>query len=271
MRINCNAKINLGLYVTEKRKDGFHNLESIFLPIPWYDVVDIQKAEKTSFSSSGIKIDGESSSNLCLKAYQLLAQEFIMPPVAIHLEKNIPIGAGLGGGSSDAAYVLKGLNELFQLNLSTDKLKKLAAELGSDCPFFIENKAAFVTGRGEELTTDLSLQLNCYCLVVNPGIHISTKEAYSNIIPQKSPFNLLTLNELPQNDWQGIVSNDFEKALETRHLPLQKVRAELQKLSPFYISMSGSGSTYFALLSKKPIGYDFGELSAKCFKLSINQ
>lgn len=271
MRINCNAKINLGLYVTEKREDGFHNLESIFLPVPWYDVVDIQKAEKTIFSSSGIKIGGDSSSNLCLKAYQLLAQEFIMPPVAIHLEKNIPIGAGLGGGSSDAAYVLKGLNEMFQLNLSTDKLKQLAAKLGSDCPFFIENNAAFVTGRGEELNTDLNLKLNCYCLVVNPSIHISTKEAYSNIIPQKSPFNLLTLNDLPHNDWQETVSNDFEKVLEPQYGPLQKLRSELNKLSPFYISMSGSGSTYFALFHKKPVGYDFEELSAKCFKLTINQ
>jgi 4-diphosphocytidyl-2-C-methyl-D-erythritol kinase len=271
MRIKCNAKINLGLSITEKREDGFHNLESIFLPVPWYDIIEIQESGKTSFSSSGIAIDGDEKNNLCMKAYHLLARDFILPPVSIHLEKNIPIGAGLGGGSSDGAHVLKGLNELFRLNLSIERLEQLASLLGSDCPFFVQNKAAFVTGRGELLDTSLSIDLNCHCLLVNPGIHISTKEAYGAITPQKAPFNLLEINKLNDKDWQTTVVNDFETALLHNYPKLAALKHDLLALNPFYVSMSGSGSSFFAFFKEKPNEGIFKDYASKVFELNINQ
>ncbi len=269
MRMNCNAKINLGLFITEKRVDGFHNLESIFLPVPWFDVIEIQVADKTLFSSSGIEIDGDQSNNLCMKAYQLLARDYVLPPVSIHLEKNIPIGAGLGGGSSDAAFVLKGLSEMFQLNLSVERLEQLAGLLGSDCPFFIKNKAAFVRGKGERLDSNLKLDLDCYCLLVNPGIHISTKEAYSSIIPKQAKFNLKDINNLDKRDWQNSIKNDFETSLLPNYPELIELKNELTKLEPFYVAMSGSGSTFFALFKEEPKGYSFPTYASKCFQLSI--
>lgn len=269
--MKCNAKINLGLSITEKRGDGFHNLESIFLPVPWYDIIEIQESEKTIFSSSGIPISGDHTNNLCMKAYHLLARDFVLPPVSIHLEKNIPIGAGLGGGSSDAAFVLKGLNELFRLNLSTERLEQLASMLGSDCPFFVQNKAAFVTGKGELLDMSLKLDLNCYCLLVNPGIHISTKDTYGAIIPQKARFDLREINNLDKMDWQNRVVNDFETALLPNYPELVALRQTLMDLIPFYVSMSGSGSSFFAFFKEEPKGYSFKNCTSKVFELNINQ
>ena len=271
MRMNCNAKINLGLSITEKREDGFHNLESIFVPVPWYDVIEIQESEKTTFTSSGIQIDGDGTNNLCMKAYHLLARDFILPPVSIHLEKKIPIGAGLGGGSSDAAYVLKGLNEMFRLNLSIKRLEQLASLLGSDCPFFIQNKAAFVTGRGEQLDVNLKLDLNCYCILINPGIHISTKEAYGAITPQKAQFNLKELHTLDKGAWQNAVVNDFETALLPNYPELVDLKESLLALNPFYVSMSGSGSSFFAFFEDRPEEYSFRNYASKTFELNISQ
>jgi len=269
--MNCNAKINLGLSVTEKRADGFHTIESIFLPVPWFDVIEIQESNKTSFTSSGIEIVGDQTTNLCMKAYRLLAREYVLPPVSIHLEKNIPIGAGLGGGSSDAAFVLKGLNELFRLNLSIEKLEQLAGLLGSDCPFFIQNKAAFVTGRGEELDSNLKLQLNCYCLMVNPGIHINTKEMYSTIVPQKAKFNLRDIHKLTKDKWQENVINHFETSVLPNYPELRTLKKELASLAPFYVAMSGSGSTFFALFEQEPKGYNLKKYASTCFRLTIDQ
>ena len=271
MRMNCNAKINLGLSITEKREDGFRNLESILLPVPWYDVIEIQEVEKTSFTSSGIAIDGDDTNNLCTKAYHLLARDFILPPVSIHLEKNIPIGAGLGGGSSDAAYVLKGLNEMFRLNLSIERLEQLASLLGSDCPFFIQNKAAFVQGRGELLDVNLKLELNCYCILVNPGIHISTKEAYGAITPQMAQFDLRELHTLDKRTWQNTVVNDFETALLPNYPELVELRQSLLALNPFYVSMSGSGSSFYAFFEEEPAEYSFRNYVSKTFELNIRQ
>lgn len=271
MRLECNAKINLGLFVTEKREDGFHNLKSIFLPIPWLDVIDIQESDEVVFSSSGIKIDGNGSQNLCLQAYHLLAKDFPLPPVSIHLEKNIPVGAGLGGGSSDAAFVLKGLNELFRLNLTLQQLGAYASVLGSDCPFFIQNKSAFVSGRGDQLNFELKLKVSAYCLVINPGVHISTATAYSAIKPQKAKFDLFQINNLDQGKWQQHIVNDFEAALLPQYPLLQKLKTDLESLNPFYVSMSGSGSTFFALFDEKPEKSNFGNYASKLFELKINQ
>ena len=191
-----NAKINIGLSITSKRADGFHNLSSIFYPVNWCDVLEILPAKETTFISSGIEIPGLSTKNLCLRAYELLREEFNISPVAIHLKKNIPIGAGLGGGSSDAAFTLRMLNEMFDLNLSINQLEDRAKLLGSDCAFFIQNKQVLATEKGdvfEKIKLDLK---GYYILLVNPEIHISTQEAYSKIYPKASTIdyaNVLTL------------------------------------------------------------------------------
>ena len=251
MLLKCNAKINLGLSVISKRADGFHNLESIFLPIKWYDDIQLEEAKVTGFTAEGIQIDGKPENNLCLQAYHILAADFLLPPVHIHLNKQIPIGAGLGGGSSDGAFVLKGLNELFRLNLSVEKLESYAARLGSDCPFFIQNKTMFVSGRGEVLTP-LDMELKGYCLVINPGIHISTKEAYRNVTPKPALCNLREAVEKPKENWQKEIVNDFEVALLPSYPSLQELRYKLKESGAYYVSMSGSGSTFFAFFEKEP-------------------
>lgn len=264
MLLKCNAKINLGLSVTGKRKDGFHNIESIFLPVPWHDEIEITLSDKTVFTSEGIPIDGKAENNLCLQAYHLLLADFLMPPVHIHLKKNIPIGAGLGGGSSDAAFVLKGLNELFSLNLSIEKLEKYAGQLGSDCTFFIRNQPAFVSGKGEQLEP-IDIELKGYCLLVNPNIHISTKEAYTAIRPKKSAISLKEVIRLPYSDWQHKIINDFEAALLPKYSAMEDLKNKLLAMGAYYVAMSGSGSTYFAFFHQKPKKYDFGDDNVMSF------
>src|SRR6185312_16868198 len=171
-----NAKINLGLYVTGQREDGFHNIESIFYPVPFCDVLKIIESDQFSFRAEGITVTDNPDDNLCVKAYNLLKEEFDLPPVGMFLLKNIPAGAGLGGGSSDAAFTLKLLNDIFKLNITVGQLTDYAAKLGSDCPFFVPNYPAYVFGRGELMeAVDLNLK-GCYIVIVCPGIHISTVE-----------------------------------------------------------------------------------------------
>lgn len=265
MLLKCNAKINLGLNVTRKREDGFHEIESVFLPVPWNDELQIMPAEKVHFSSEGINIDGDSSTNLCMQAFHLLAADYLIPPVHIHLNKVIPIGAGLGGGSSDAAFVLKGLNELFQLNISIEKLEEYAAKLGSDCAFFIRNKPAFASGRGEVLEA-IDFDLNGYVLLVNPNVHISTKEAYSKIKPAPALISLKNAVKQPLETWQTTIVNDFEKALLPSYPKLQKLKEDLLSLGANYVSMSGSGSTFFGIFKEKPTNYDFGDYQVMGFE-----
>lgn len=266
MLLLCNAKINLGLSIISKREDGFHNLESIFLPVPWYDTIELTLASKTSFSAEGISISGDPNVNLSMKAYHLLATDFLLSPVHIHLNKQVPIGAGLGGGSSDAAFVLKGLNELFGLNLSIERLEQYADQLGSDCSFFIQNRPAFVSGKGEVLEP-IHFQLSGYCLLVNPNIHISTKEAYQSIIPKQPSVKLKEAIQLPKERWPAMVKNDFEEALIHHYPELKKLREKLEKMGAYYVAMSGSGSTYFAFFEKLPDEISFGDYQVKSFSL----
>ncbi|MFN6946152.1 MAG: 4-(cytidine 5'-diphospho)-2-C-methyl-D-erythritol kinase, partial [Cytophagaceae bacterium] len=179
-----NAKINLGLYITEKRKDGFHSIETCFYPIPLCDALEILPSKSTLFTSSGIDIPGSAKGNLCLQAYELLKKDFDLPSVHIHLHKNIPIGAGLGGGSSDGAYTIKTLNKLFKLNLREDRMAEYAGKLGSDCPFFIYNNPLIARGKGDEFSST-SIQLSGkYMILVYPDVHISTAEAYAGVKPE---------------------------------------------------------------------------------------
>lgn len=243
-----NAKINLGLNVIEKRQDGYHNLESCFLPIPWKDALEVIKADKFNFSSSGIPIPGEG--NIVIEAYNKLKQSFDLPAVAIHLHKNIPIGAGLGGGSADGAFMLKLLNELFELSLTNHELESLAGQLGSDCPFFIENRAKFVEGTGDmfsEINIDLS---NYYLAVVFPDLHIETNTAFKGLVPAKPNIKLKELLESSAPDTWGVaVKNDFEA---TAHKEILEIKERLYEHGAVYASMSGSGSSVYGLFTKKP-------------------
>jgi 4-diphosphocytidyl-2-C-methyl-D-erythritol kinase len=245
------AKINLGLSIVEKRNDGYHELETCMLPIPFYDILEILPSENFSFFQTGFKIPGIQGENLCEKAFRLMKKKHSVPNVMMHLRKQIPMGAGLGGGSSDAAYVLKGLNEMFQLNLAEKLLEDLAAELGSDCPFFIKNEAQMARGRGEKLTP-INLTLRGYYFVLlNPGIHVGTKEAYAGVTPTYKEISLDVLLENPISAWQNLIINDFEASIFVNHPKIAELKSELLKLGALYASMSGSGSSVFGVFKQE--------------------
>lgn len=246
------AKINLGLNILFKRPDAYHEIDSVMIPVPLFDVLEILPSEDFVFRQTGLTIEGDQSDNLCVKAYELLRDKFDLPPVFIHLRKEIPMGAGLGGGSADAAFVLKGLNDLFALNCLIPELEKFAATLGSDCPFFIRNEAQVAQGRGEVLAP-CSVDLKGYFLkIVNPGIHVGTKEAYSGVSFDESGRSVKEIVEGPVDQWKGILKNDFEKSVFLLHPVLSGIKAELYLEGAIYASMSGSGSTMFGIYENKP-------------------
>jgi len=252
-----NAKVNLGLYITEKRTDGFHSIETIFLPIPSLcDILEVlpqeHQQEDVVFSESGLEVDGDFESNLCVKAYKHLNKHNPLPKVAMHLHKQIPMGAGLGGGSANGAFTLKMLNELTGNRVNNDELKNIALELGSDCPFFLTNKPCFATGRGEQLH-ELELNLSgVYILLVNPSIHVSTGMAYSLSNPKPAVTDLRKIAHIPYHQWKTHVHNDFEKVVFPLHVEIKELKEWLYQLGAFYASMSGSGSTVFGLFHTKP-------------------
>ena len=246
-----NAKINLGLNVVEKRPDGFHNIETVFYPIPLQDILEFQLAEKVAFKSSGIEIPHSTRGNLVVQAYQLLATDFKLPPVEFLLHKIIPIGAGLGGGSADASFALKALNDFFKLNCTEIQLEIYAAKLGSDCPFFIRNIPVYAEGKGDQFSPiDLSLK-GMNLLLVNPGIHVSTQVAYAGVTPQKSEKDLKKILKSSINNWKTELKNDFEKSVFKVHPQLAQIKQEMYDLGAIYVSMSGSGSSLFALFDNK--------------------
>ena len=221
-----NAKINLGLNVLSRREDGLHNLETVLYPIPWHDILEILPAGAFSFSSSGVPISGDEDQNLCVKAYKLLKAHFAVPPVKIHLHKIIPMGAGLGGGSSDATSTIKMLNQLFELDLSVRKMVELSATLGSDCPFFVDNIACLATGTGTRLAP-LELDLSDHHIaIVYPEVHISTKEAYGGIQPDAPVVTLQAALGRPRANWQSEIRNDFEQSIFQKHPELKKIKSD---------------------------------------------
>jgi 4-diphosphocytidyl-2-C-methyl-D-erythritol kinase len=247
-----NCKINLGLDVISKRDDGYHNLKTVLFPIPWCDVLEILPAEKMSFITSGLQVNGDVNQNLCLKAYHLLSEVYKLPNIQIHLQKHIPMGAGLGGGSSDGAFMLKGLNELFELKLTTTELEDFALQLGSDCPFFIRNQSCLAEGRGE-LMSPLRLNLSGYYIkLVNLGIHVSTTEAFRGLQPNVNSSKYQILQEDPSS-WKHEIKNDFESAIFTKYPDLSIIKEKMYAEGASYASMSGSGSTIFGLYEKEPI------------------
>ena len=243
-----NAKINLGLHIKSKRADGYHDLETIFYSVNYCDILEILPSDQLAFTSSGIDIPGKS--NLCLDAYNLLKNDFDIPAVQIHLHKIIPIGAGLGGGSSDAAFTLKGLNKLFGLQLNTEQLKTYAVQIGADCPFFIENKPMLATGIGEILES-IELDLSAYHIaIVKPNIHVSTKEAYSLVTPNESLISLRDLIKSPVKEWQ--LQNDFEQSVFAKYPAIEDLKNSLYEQGAVYAAMSGSGSSVFGLFESRP-------------------
>ena len=249
MIVYPNAKINLGLNILKKRENGYHDISSVFYPVKeCVDILEIVKSERFQFTKSGIEIpDGE---NLCEKAWKLLDTDFGIGNVKVHLHKQIAIGAGLGGGSADASFTLKYLTELFDLNLNNKELEKYALRLGADCPFFIDNTPKLVEGIGEKMTS-IDLDLSNYEIrLVNPDIHISTREAYSDIVPKTPVLSVEKIIELPIIEWKGKLKNDFEESIFEKHLQLEGIKDELYKQGSIYSSMSGSGSIVFGIFEK---------------------
>ena len=246
-----NAKINLGLDVVEKRPDGYHNLETVFYPIPLNDILEITKSEEFSFTMHNAQFEGDDNDNLVVKAYNLLAQEYEMPKVKISLYKNIPTGAGMGGGSADAAFALKMLNEIAGLGLSDEKLEEYAARLGADCAFFIKSRPAYATGIGNILTSVECDLTGYYMIVVKPEIHISTKEAYALVTPKHPENALAEIIRKPVEEWKGLMKNDFEKSVFAKYPDVANIKEKLYSLGAVYASMSGSGSAFFGIFDKE--------------------
>ncbi len=246
------AKVNLGLHVISKRGDGFHELETVFYPVPWCDALEIvpSKNNKTEFSSSGLPIPLSSGGNLVMRAVDELRKRFTLPELEIHLHKVIPMGAGLGGGSSDAAFTLRLLNDSFGLGLDSHELGCIAAQLGSDCAFFAMDVAMLASGRGEVLKP-IQVPLDGWFMVlVMPPVSVGTAEAYSWIKPQKPSQDLESLIAKGPEAWKGKLSNDFENPVCERYPIIAQIREQLYELGAVYAAMSGSGAAVFGLFSK---------------------
>lgn len=246
-----NAKINLGLRILAKRPDAYHEIETLMYPIPINDSLSLEIADELVFTAEGVPVPGNPDQNLCVKAFKLLQQDYGLLAVRIHLHKQIPIGAGLGGGSSDAAFVLKGLNQLFQLDLSTQSLENYAARLGSDCPFFIANKPALASGRGEVLQS-YTLDLAGLTLVlVKPPVNVGTAEAYAAVKPNPIGESLASILQKPIRSWRNELRNDFEDSVFPKYAIIREIKSFLYTQGAVYASMSGSGSSVFGLFEQQ--------------------
>ena len=249
-----NAKINLGLNVVSKRPDGYHNIQSCFYPVAWCDILEIIPADEFSFTTSGLVIPGSRHQNLCVKAYQLIEKEHDIGPVQLHLHKVIPMGAGLGGGSSDGTFTLKLLNDLFELQLSDETLRQYAAQLGSDCSFFVENRPTYVSGTGN-VFHDIQINLKDYKIcIIHPGDHVSTVEAYTGIkpkMPERSIDRIIEQHDIVQ--WKDNLINDFEISVVPRIPKITTIKNDLYTYGALYASMTGSGSAVYGIFDKNKV------------------
>ena len=250
-----NAKLNLGLHVTARRPDGFHSLETAFVPIQWCDALEVlpllalPPSHLPTLLTTGRPIPGESATNLCVKAWELLKADFpALPPAALHLHKVVPVGAGLGGGSADAAFALRGLNEVFSLGLSADELLPYARRLGADCAFFLLNRPVLAAGRGDEFAAlDLPQLAGCSVVVVWPGVSISTADAFRGVVPAAPAVPMAEVLTQPLSEWRERLVNDFEAALAPRFPVLAEVKQALYAAGAAYAALSGSGSAVFGV------------------------
>lgn len=247
-----NAKINIGLNITSRRSDGYHEIESIMYPIGWHDILEIvpAKGDETTLTISGRQVNCPMEKNLVIKAYNAISRLVDIPPVDIFLRKIIPDGAGLGGGSADAAFTLKGLNELFSLDLSDDTLSEIASTIGADCPFFIYNRPTFASGIGTTFSpTELDLKGH-YILLIKPNVSVPTAVAYAGVTPCPPKYKLKGLSSLPIEQWQDIVVNDFERSIFPAHPQIGEVKDFILEMGAEYASMSGSGSAVYGLFKR---------------------
>jgi 4-diphosphocytidyl-2-C-methyl-D-erythritol kinase len=247
-----NAKINLGLYVTAKRPDGYHNIETVFLPIPLQDVLEIKPLDTRysdyEWQQAGNVIDGQPEDNLVVRVFMEMKREFQLPPISIYLYKRIPTGAGLGGGSSDAAFMMRLLSEQFDLRLSADDMERRLSHIGADCAFFVHNRPALATGIGDVLSP-IPLNLSDkYLLLVKPPVAVSTREAYAHVHPAPPENPLAESVKLPLSDWRNLIGNDFEKSVFPAHPQIAAIKQTLYDMHAIYASMSGSGSAVYALM-----------------------
>lgn len=245
------CKINLGLHVLVRRPDGYHDISTCFYPVPWTDLLEILPAASLDFKQTGISIPGKLQDNLCLKAYEMLKNDFQLPSVQIHLHKIIPTGAGLGGGSSDAAHTLRLLNSIFQLKLSQQQLMEYALRLGSDCPFFLLDKPMLGRGRGELLVQVPVNLKGFYLVILTPGIHVSTAEAYAGVNPTIPREGLPQMIDRPLTEWKTMLRNDFENSIFKKYPIIQELKERLYSTGAIYASMSGSGSSLFGIFEKE--------------------
>lgn len=260
-----NAKINLGLRITERRPDGYHNLETIFYPIHLEDALEVvplkDNKQEYDLKITGTPIDGTPEDNLVVRAYRLLKQDFDLPPIHIYMYKHIPLGAGLGGGSSDAAFMIKLLNEKFALGMTTGQMEAYASRLGADCAFFIQDRPVLATGIGNEFTPiDLSLK-GMYIVLVKPSVSVSTREAYAGVTPQRPDVPLTTLIRRPIEAWRDCIANDFEPSVFRAYPEIAAIKDKLYDMGAVYASMSGSGSTVYGIFRESVPYVDehFGE------------
>jgi 4-diphosphocytidyl-2-C-methyl-D-erythritol kinase len=248
------AKINLGLYVTDRRADGYHNIQSLLLPVPLCDVLELIPSpdDTTRFTRSGLSIDGAPDNDLVMQAWRLLQKNHSLPPVHIHLHKVIPSGAGLGGGSSDAAFLIRLANEQFQLDLTADTMQQVAAMLGMDCPFFIRSRPSLATERGDHLT-EIDFDLTGKTIViVKPNCHISTRQAYAAIIPAAPPLPITEAIRQPIDDWMKTIHNDFEPVAISQCPEITRIKTRLLNAGANYVAMTGSGSAVFGIFTEPP-------------------
>lgn len=261
-----NAKINLGLNITNKRPDGYHDLETVFYPIPLEDALEVTllntSDQEYALHQAGMQIAGDPETNLVVKAYRLLKREFDLPPIEIYLYKHIPSGAGLGGGSADAACMLKLLNEKFSLSLTEDILEQQAATLGADCAFFIKNRPTFAEGIGN-IFSPVSVSLKDYQIViVKPDVFVSTREAFAQIRPHQPAYPLKEVIAHPIYEWKNLMINDFEESVFPQYPVIGEIKEELYKRGAVYAAMSGSGSSVFGLFAPDAVlpAMDFGKI-----------
>lgn len=262
MIVYPNCKINIGLRILNKRNDGYHNIESVFYPVSVSDILEINRISPAAenqiqFKSTGITIPGNAEENICVKAYHLINKDYPLPALQVHLHKQIPIGAGLGGGSADAAFFIKALNALEELNLSFGEMHHYAKQIGSDCSFFINNKPALAEQKGDALEpVDLNLK-GYHLVIVYPNIHISTALAYSSVVPNREGEKIEELIKMPVNSWKDAIVNAFEAGIVTKFPVVGEVKNKLYALGAAYASMTGSGSAVYGIFADKPEGMNY--------------
>lgn len=265
-----NAKINLGLNIVEKRPDGYHNLETLFYPIALQDVLEVtpraaEAGGNYSMTMYNAPFEGRSEDNLVIKAYNALAADFTLPKLDFFLQKNIPTGAGLGGGSADAAFALKMINEIASLSLSDRELEKYAVSIGADCTFFIHNTPAFATGIGNILSPAECSLKGYYLVLVKPEVHISTKDAYALVKPEKPAISILDIVKRPVGEWRDLLKNDFEKSVFAKYPDIAEIKTKLYSIGAEYASMSGSGSSFFGIFKEQQNVAEVEKMFSGCF------